>query len=80
MPTLIATVKFGLEKMVKLEVKDLGFEEIKVSEGRIEFQAENAGIPRANLWLRCADRVRLKMGEFTATTFDDLFEQTKALP
>lgn len=77
---LIATVKAGLEKMVRLEVEDLGFKEITVSEGRVEFSATPAGIPRANLWLRCADRVRLKIGEFGATTFDDLFEQTKALP
>ncbi len=78
--TLIATAKFGLEKMVKLEVMDLGFKNIRVSPGRIEFDATLADIPKANLWLRCADRIRLKVGEFEALTFDSLFEQTKALP
>ena len=77
---LIATAKFGLEKMVKLEVMDLGFENIRVSPGRIEFDATLADIPKANLWLRCADRVRLKIAEFKAVTFDELFEGTKALP
>jgi putative N6-adenine-specific DNA methylase len=78
--TLIATAKFGLEAVVKREVADLGFEEMQVSPGRIEFTADVTDIPKANIWLRCADRVQLKMGEFSATTFDDLFEQTKALP
>lgn len=78
--TLIATATFGLETLVKQEVKALGFDDLRVSEGKVEFDAALADIPRANLWLRCADRVLLKMGEFTAVTFDQLFEQTKALP
>jgi putative N6-adenine-specific DNA methylase len=78
--TLIATAKFGLELVVKQEVAALGFAEIVVSDGRIEFQATLADIPKANLWLRCADRVLLKIAEFAAHTFDDLFEQTTALP
>ena len=78
--TLIATATFGLEKVVKNEVQALGFESIKVSDGRIEFEATIEDIPRVNLWLRCADRLLLKMGEFEATTFEELFEKTKALP
>ncbi len=78
--TLIATAKFGLEAIVKREMIALGFENVLVSPGRIEFTATTADIPQANLWLRCADRVQLKMGQFSATTFDDLFEQTKSLP
>jgi len=78
--TLIATTKFGLEALVKRELQDLGFTELLVSEGRVEFAAAPHDIPRLNLWLRCADRVLVKVGEFTAVTFDELFEQTKALP
>ena len=78
--TLIATSTFGLEKMVKNEVEALGFQQVKVSEGRIEFEATIEDIPRCNLWLRCADRVLLKMGEFKALSFEELFEGTKALP
>lgn len=78
--TLIATAKFGLEMIVKQEVQALGFDEIVVSDGRIEFQATLADIPKANLWLRAADRVLLKIAEFPTHTFDDLFEQTTALP
>jgi len=78
--TLIATATFGLEALVKREVAALGFEIGRVADGRIEFHAAPAGIARANLWLRCADRVLLKMGEFTAVSFDELFDQTHALP
>jgi putative N6-adenine-specific DNA methylase len=78
--TLIATLTFGLETVVKRELQDLGFENITVSEGRVEFEATPDDIPKANLWLRSADRVLLKMGEFPALTFEELFEQTKTLP
>jgi len=78
--TLIATATFGLEKVVKLEVEAMGFKITKVSDGRIEFETTLDDIPKANLWLRCADRVLLKLGEFEALTFDELFEKTKALP
>jgi putative N6-adenine-specific DNA methylase len=78
--TLIAILSYGLEAVVKRELSALGFENIKASEGKVEFEARPEDIPKANLWLRCADRVLLKMGEFTALTFDKLFEQTKSLP
>ncbi len=78
--TLIATTAFGLEGVVKREVKALGFENIRVQEGRVEFDAGLDDIPRANLWLRSADRALLKMGEFEARTFDELFEGVRALP
>ncbi len=78
--TLIAITKFGLETVVKNEIKELGFEDLRVSDGKIEFEAQMIDIPRLNLWLRCADRVLIKIAEFKALTFDELFEKTKALP
>ncbi|MGV8125513.1 MAG: class I SAM-dependent RNA methyltransferase [Candidatus Xenobiia bacterium LiM19] len=78
--TLIATATFGLEMVVRHEVQALGFEITKGADGRIEFEATMEDIPKANLWLRSADRVLLKIGEFEALTFDELFEKTKALP
>ncbi len=78
--TLIAILSFGLEAVVKRELHALGFETTHVSDGKVEFEAMPNDIPRANLWLRSADRVLLKIGEFPALTFDELFEQTKALP
>ncbi len=77
---LIATATFGLEAIVAREVKDLGYDQVVVENGRVTFTGDESAICRANLWLRCADRIRLKVGEFTAVTFDELFEKTKALP
>jgi putative N6-adenine-specific DNA methylase len=78
--TLIATATFGLETVVKWELEALGYDSLTVSGGRVSFPATLADIAKTNLWLRSADRVLLQMGSFTAVTFDDLFEQTKALP
>ncbi|SDN32455.1 THUMP domain-containing class I SAM-dependent RNA methyltransferase [Alkalicoccus daliensis] len=78
--TLLATATMGLEAIVGKEVKALGFENVQVENGRVRFEADEAGIAKANLWLRTADRIKLLVGEFKAVTFDELFEQTKALP
>ena len=77
---LIATSTFGLEAVVKRELLDLGYKDLKVDNGKVTFKATERDIPKTNLWLRSADRVLLKMGEFKATTFDELFEKTKELP
>lgn len=77
---LIATTTFGLEAVVKRECQALGFQNIKTFDGRVEFTGTEADIVKANLWLRCAGRVWVKMGSFTAVTFTELFDQTKALP
>ncbi len=78
--TLIATAAMGIEALVAREIKSLGFEDVVVENGRVLFKADEDGIVKANLWLRTADRVKLRVGEFKATSFDELFEKTKALP
>lgn len=77
---LIATATFGLEAVVGREVAALGYTDVKTENSRVSFTADPAAIPRCNLWLRSADRVLVKVGEFTALTYDELFEGTKALP
>ncbi|HLF18187.1 MAG TPA: class I SAM-dependent RNA methyltransferase [Candidatus Omnitrophota bacterium] len=78
--TLIATSTFGLEALLKDEVLDLGLTGVKVFDGKVEFSATLSDIPRLNINLRVADRVLLKLGEFPAKDFDQLFGQTKAIP
>ncbi|MFC7320654.1 THUMP domain-containing class I SAM-dependent RNA methyltransferase [Halobacillus campisalis] len=78
--TLIATAAMGIEAFVAREVKALGYENVQTENGRVVFEAPVSAIPRANLWLRTADRVKLLVGRFKAYSFDELFEQTKALP
>lgn len=77
---LIATAPMGLEAIVAREVRELGYDDVKVENGKVLFRADKSAIARANLWLRTADRVLVKMGEFPAKTFDELFEGVKALP
>lgn len=76
--TLIATAAMGIEAVVAKEVKDLGYD-CTVENGKIIFQGDEKAICRSNLWLRTADRVKVRIGEFKATSFDELFEKTKAL-
>lgn len=77
---LIATAPMGLEAVVARELKELGYQDTITENGRVTFSGTLADICRCNLWLRTSDRVLIKMGEFKATTFDELFEGTKALP
>ena len=77
---LIATATFGLEAIVAREVKELGYDQVVVENARVNFTAGPEAICRSNLWLRSADRVLVKIGSFQARTFEELFEQTKALP
>jgi putative N6-adenine-specific DNA methylase len=76
---LIATAPMGLEAVVARELKELGYTDLKTENGRVNFTGGPIDICRANLWLRSAGRILVKMGEFKATTFEELFEGTKAL-
>lgn len=77
---LIATATFGLEAVVKREIEALGYKILKSEDAKITFLGDERALVRSNLWLRSADRVLLLIGEFYATTFEELFQQTKALP
>ena len=76
---LIATCAFGLEKLVHDELKQLGLWTLKTEDGRITFRGDQDAIIKSNLWLRCAERVQIKMAEFKAVTFDQLFDAVNAL-
>ena len=76
---LIATATFGLEAVVKREIEALGYRIIRSEDAKITYMGDERAIARSNLWLRSADRVLLKMGEFKALEFEDLFQQTKAV-
>ena len=76
---LIATATFGLEAVVKREVQDLGYEILKTEDGKITYRGDERAIVRSNLHLRTADRVMLRMAEFTAETFEELFQQVKGI-
>ena len=77
--TLVAPCFFGMEKMLAREIKNLGYEIIKTEDGRVTYKTDEYGIARSNMYLRCAERVHLKVAEFEARTFDELFEGTKRI-
>ena len=77
---LTAPCHFGLEAVLKREILDLGYEILQVEDGRVTFSGDAEAVAYANLFLRTADRILLKVGRFEARTFEELFEGTKDLP
>ena len=76
----VATCLFGLESLLGGEIDKLGYRRINTMDGRITFEGDRAAVARCNVGLRYAERLYIRMGGFSATTFDQLFEGTKALP
>ena len=77
---LLAPCHFGLEAVLKKEILDLGYEISQVEDGRVTFLGDDEAICRANVFLRTAERVLLKVGSFKAGTFEELFQGTKSIP
>lgn len=77
---LIVPCHFGLEAVLKREIIDLGYDISKVEDGRVTFLGDEDAVCRANIFLRTAERILIKIGSFHAETFDELFEGTKNLP
>lgn len=77
---LIAPCHFGLEAVLKKEIYDLGYDITKVEDGRVTFTGDEEAVCRANVFLRTAERILLKIDQFHAETFDELFEGIKGIP
>lgn len=77
---LIAPCHFGMEAVLKKEIIDLGYDVTEVSDGRVTFYGDEEALCRANVFLRTAERILIKVGSFHAETFEELFQGTKSLP
>ena len=77
---IVVPTLFGIEAITAREIRNLGYETTSVTDGRITFKGDAEAVCRANINLRTGERVLIKVGEFKATTFEELFEQTKKLP
>ena len=77
---LIAPCHFGLEAVLKKEIYDLGYEIASVEDGRVTFYGDEDAVCRANIFLRSAERILIKIGSFPAVTFEELFQGPKELP
>ncbi len=75
----IATAAFALEGIVARELRALGMADVRADSGEVRFEGDMAAGLRANLYLRCSERVLLEMGRFTARSFEELFEATRAI-
>lgn len=78
--TLVATCLFGLERLLGEEIEALGYERIETMDGRITFAGDEEAVALSNVFLRYAERVFISFGSFSAESFDQLFEGTRALP
>ncbi len=76
----ISPCHFGMEAVLKREIYDLGYDVVRVEDGRVTFAGDAEAVCRANIHLRTTERVLLKAGEFHAETFDELFEAVRAIP
>lgn len=77
---LIATATFGIEAVVAQELKDLGYKDTVIENGRVLFSGDEEDICRTNMWLRTADRVFIQVAEFKATSFEQLFDRVNEIP
>lgn len=77
---MIAPCHFGLEAVLKREITDLGYDVIKVEDGRLTFIGDEEAVCRSNIFLRSAERILIKVGSFRAETYEELFQGTKSLP
>ena len=77
---LIAPCHFGMEAVLKKEIIDLGYDVTEVADGRITFWGDEEALCRANIFLRSAERILIKIGRFRAQTYEELFQGTKSLP
>ena len=77
---LIAPCHFGMESVLKREITDLGYDITEVADGRVTFFGDEDALCRANIFLRTAERILIKIGSFHAETFEELFQGTKNLP
>ncbi len=76
---LIAPCHFGLEAVLKKEIIDIGYEISSVEDGRVCFYGDEEAVCRANVNLRTAERILIRVGGFRAETFEELYQGTKAL-
>jgi putative N6-adenine-specific DNA methylase len=76
----LAPCHFGLESVLKKEIVDLGYEIKQVEDGRVIFTGDESAVSRANIFLRTTERILLKVDKFSAESFEELFEKTKAIP
>lgn len=76
----IVPCHFGLEAVLKREIRQLGYPVTQVEDGKVTFSGDAMALARANINLRTTERVLLKCGEFHAESFDELYDGIRDIP
>jgi len=71
---------FGLESVLSFEIKRIGGTNVTVNDGKVTFLGDFSTLAKANICLSTAERVLIVLGEFRATSFEELFQGVKAIP
>ena len=69
---------FGMEAVLKREIYDLGYEVDSTDNGKVTFLGDAEAVVRANIFLSTTERVLINVSEFTAVTFEELFQNIKS--
>lgn len=77
---MVCPCLLGVEGLVADELRRMDAENVEAQNGRVVFAGSEEMLARANLWSRCGERIMILMGEFTALSFEELFQGVKALP
>ena len=77
---MVAPCLFGIESIAADEFRRMGFEDVTTENGRVLLSGDDNMLARANINSRFAERILINMGQFTATTFTELFDNVKAIP
>jgi len=77
---MVATCLFGLERLLGEEIDALGCKRLETMDGRVTFEGNEYTLAAANIRLRCAERIFIKVGSINAESFEELFEGVRALP
>lgn len=77
---LIAPCHFGLEAVLKKEIIDLGYDVLLVEDGRVTFLGDEEAVCRANIGLRTAERILVKVGAFHARPLTNYLKIQRHFP
>ena len=76
---ILVCTSAGVEAVTKRELFKLGISECPAIDGRLAFKGDLKDLCECNVNLRTADRVLIKVAEFSAETFDNLFDGVFAI-
>ena len=65
---------FGLEGIAGDELRRLNLEDVQVENGRVLFSGDESALARASIGLRTGERILIRLADFPAKSFEELFQ------